>query len=419
MKKLGALFLSLFLALSVFSGTSSASTAAKPVRIWMDGAAVQFKQGEPVVEKGTTLVPMRPLMDKLGVVLVWNGKSGTVTGTKNGLAFTLKTGSQTAVVNGAVRKLDAAPRVVRGTTYVPLRFVAETIGYKVAWDAKNNAIALTPVKGSTGFLWKAEKNGNAVYLLGSIHVAQQQMYPLRAEIEASYKASQYLGVEVDMTQIDQAAMEKLIQDKGVYKDGTTLKDHISAETYRAVVDILKANKLKEDAFDTLEPWVVAQSIPSLQGMGQGYQADLGIDMYFMQKAVKENKLIVPLESAESQLDVFDRFSPALQEEQLKQAIDAYNHPGSENGATLDTLTRMWVTGDENALVAITKASSADEEYYKALVVDRNLTMAGKIEGYLNNDQGITRFIVVGALHMLGEDGIVTRLKTDGYTVTKL
>ncbi|MFD2328541.1 TraB/GumN family protein [Cohnella sp. GCM10020058] len=414
MKKIGALFLSLLLAVSVFSGAASA--AAKPVSVWMDGSAVQFKQGEPTVENGTTLVPMRPLLEKLGVALNWDAKSQTVMGTKSGLSFALQAGNRTAVVNGAVVTLDVPPRIVRGTTYVPLRFVAEAIGYKVTWDAKNNAVSLTPLGqpgGSTGFLWKAEKNGNTVYLLGSIHVAQAQMYPLRAEIEAAYKASQYLGVEVDLTKTDDESIDKLIADKGMYKDGTTLKDHVSAETYQALVDILKANDMPTDTFDPYEPWVVAQSIPTAQ---EGYQANLGIDAYFMGKAVSDNKLIVPLESAESQLELFDRFSPALQEEQLQEAINAYS---ASSGNGMDALTRMWVTGDEDALRALVKASAEDQEYYKALVLDRNLTMSSKIEAYLNDDQNVTRMIIVGALHMLGDDGIITRLKNDGYTVTKL
>lgn len=420
LKKLGALFLSLFLAVSVFSGAASA--AAKPVSVWMDGAAVSFKQGAPMVENGTTLVPLRPLTEKLGINLYWDGKTQTVTGTKSGLSFALQVGNDTAVVNGVVEALDAVPRVIRGTTFVPLRFVAEAVGYKVTWDAKNNAVALAPAGqpgGSKGFLWKAEKNGNIVYLLGSIHVAQAKMYPLRAEIEAAYKASSYLGVEVDMTKVEADAMEKLVEEKGTYKDGTTLKDHISAETYQSLVDILKANKLDATAFDKYEPWVVAQSLPSLQGESDGYQANLGIDVYFMGKAAQDNKLIVPLESAESQLDMFDRFSPALQEAQLKEAIDAYNLPSAQGGAGIDALTRMWVTGDEDALVEMTKASAENQEYYKALIIDRNLTMTSKIEGYLNDDQNVTRMIVVGAAHMLGHDGIVTHLKNDGYSVTKL
>lgn len=420
LKKFGALFLSLILAVSVFSGAASAAT--KPVSIWMDGAAVQFKQGAPMVENGTTLVPLRPLLEKLGVNLYWDGKNQTVTGTKSGLSFALQVGNDTAVVNGVVEELDAVPRVIRGTTYVPLRFVAEAVGYKVTWDAKNNAVALAQAGqpgGSTGFLWKAEKNGNVVYLLGSIHVAQARMYPLRPEIEAAYKASSYLGVEVDMTKVDSEAMEKLVEDKGVYKDGTTLKDHISAATYQALVNILKANQLDVTAFDQYEPWVVAQTLPSLQSEEDGYQANLGIDAYFMGKAAEDNKLIVPLESAESQLDMFDRFSPALQEAQLKEAIGGYNLPSSQGGAAIDALTRMWVTGDEDALLEMIKASAEDQEYYKALVIDRNLTMTSKIEGYLNDDDHVTRMVVVGAAHMLGNDGIVTHMKNDGYTVTKL
>ncbi|HBS46997.1 MAG TPA: polysaccharide biosynthesis protein GumN, partial [Paenibacillus sp.] len=58
--------------------------------------------------------------------------------------------------------------------------------YKVEWSAAQRTItfvANNKATGSTGFLWKVENNGNTVYLLGSIHVANDKMYPLRPEIE--------------------------------------------------------------------------------------------------------------------------------------------------------------------------------------------------------------------------------------------
>jgi uncharacterized protein YbaP (TraB family) len=59
------------------------------------------------------------------------------------------------------------------------------------------------------------------------------------------------------------------------------------------------------------------------------------------------------------------------------------------------------------------------EYYQAILKDRNVAMLEKIEGYLEDKSKETYFVVVGAAHMVGEDGIVTRLKEKGYTVTRL
>lgn len=180
-----------------------------------------------------------------------------------------------------------APKTINNVTYVPVRFIGETIGYKVEWSPALRTItfvANAQAAGSTGFLWKVENNGNTVYLLGSIHVANDKMYPLRPEIEAAFEASQYLGVEVDISKIDQAEIQKFILEKGSYTDGTKLKDHVSADTYNKVTQLLKANGLAENAFDSFKPWVVTQGVSSLQMQVTSYTADTGIDLYFLQKS---------------------------------------------------------------------------------------------------------------------------------------
>lgn len=420
MKKLSALLLSFFMMMSVFLTTASA--ADKPVEVWIDGSEVKLGNMNPIMEKGTTLVPMRPLLEKLDVDISWNAKTKTVTGTKEGLALSLTIGSTTATVNGEQKQLVVAPKTIDNTTYVPVRFIGEIIGYKVEWNhtlRTINFLANTQTTGSTGFLWKVENNGNTVYLLGSIHVANDKMYPLRPEIEAAYEASQYLGVEIDLTKMDQTKMQQLLLEKGTYKDGTTLKEHVSADTYSKVVELLKANGLPVNTFDTFKPWVVTQSISGLQIQASGLQADIGIDMYFTQKSNKHNKPIIELETAESQLNMFDQFSAELQEKLLIDTLDALKQ--TDNKAATDSfkaLTDMWTQGDDEFLTAMTQAVAEDPEYYKALLSDRNIHMVKQIREYLNNDKKSTYFVVVGALHMLGDDGIVTQLQKEGFNVVK-
>src|SRR5688572_17338730 len=71
------------------------------------------------------------------------------------------------------------------------------------------------------FLWKATSKTNTVYLLGSIHVATEDMYPLPDEILKAFAASKALAVEVDLTKVDPAAMQTVMMEKGVYPPGDT------------------------------------------------------------------------------------------------------------------------------------------------------------------------------------------------------
>lgn len=420
MKKLGTLLLSIFMVLSVFA--TSAQAAEQPIKVLIDGAEVKLGSSNPVVEKGSTLVPMRPLLEKLEVNISWNKQTQTVSGTKNGLTLSLTLGSTTATVNGEKTKLEVAPKSINNVTYVPVRFIGEIIGYKVEWNPALRTITYKsnkPAAPSTGFLWKAEHNGNTVYLLGSIHVANEAMYPLRPEVEAAFNAAQYLGVEVDLTKIDQLEIQKFLLEKGSYTDGTKLKDHVSADTYNKVVAFLKTNGLAGNTFDTYKPWVVTQSVSSMQIMNTEYKADMGIDLYFTQKATTQKKTIIELENMQLQLNMFDQFSDKLQEKLLLDTLDSQKQADkAAAAATLDGLTQMWKQGDENALIAMTKGVAVEPEYYKGLVSDRNANMVKKVKEYLNSDKKETYFVVVGALHMLGDDGIVTQLQKEGFNVVK-
>jgi len=425
LKKLSSLLLALIVMLSVFSATSYA--AQPSTTVLLDGKPIKLGEGsaEPFVDNGTTFVPMRSLFETLNIDLSWNNTTKTVSGNKGDLSFSLQIGSKTATVNGEKVTLPNAARIVHNTTFVPLRFVGRATGYNVSWTQSTHTISLTsPVEQvaalSKGFMWKVEKNGNTVYLAGTIHVADKTTYPLRSELEAAFKSADYLGVEVDLTQYTPEQLGAIINDLGTYKDGTTLKDHVSAETYKGVTDILKGLGAPENAFDQYEPWYVSLMIPSLMFSDAGYEAGLGIDQYLMNAAMESKKPIIQLETAEQQYSVFDHFSAELQESLLADAIAAYNDPSlAEGQSALEALLNMWKTGDETVLLEVTKAQqSQSEEYYQAFIADRNKEMTSKIEGYLNSDEHKTYFVAVGSLHMIGDDGIITLLTNDGYTVEK-
>ncbi|RXZ83111.1 polysaccharide biosynthesis protein GumN [Paenibacillaceae bacterium] len=418
MKKISALLLSLFLLTSAFS---SAQAAEKPSSIRLNGEQIQSSKFEPVIEKGVTLVPMRHLMEKLGVQVKWNEATRTVSGSKEGLSFSLQIGSTKATVNGKAVTLLVAPKQTGNVTYVPLRFVAETVGYQVAWDASLRQVNLTTKQQSErgrGFLWKIENKGNTVYLLGTMHLADESMYPLRPEIENAFKAADYLGVEVDLMKDIPEETKKLIGDLSVYKDGTTLKDHISEETYQKVTAFLKAQGLPENSFDIFKTWFVEKQILAIKSSQGEQKPDMGIDRYLMEKAYKAKKPVISLENIDLQFKAMNNFSDSLNERLLLQTLE----PGSPNPPTpdvsVDFLAKMWSEGDYNALAEASKFIGFDAEWVKAQMDDRNVPMVEKIKGYLNSDKKETYFIGVGSLHLLGDMGMVTLLEKEGFKLEK-
>ncbi len=133
-----------------------------------------------------------------------------------------------------------------------------------------------------------------------------------------------------------------------------------------------------------------------------------------QKAMERKLPILELESYESQLGMFNGFSKELQEKNLNAALDNFDVLDDY----VDEMADTWKTGDDQKLLEFTQSMSADPEYNKAMLVDRNIVMADQIDGYLNSEKKAEYFIAVGAGHFLGKDGVVQLLKDKGYSVVR-
>mgnify|MGYP000588684866 CR=1 FL=1 len=89
----------------------------------------------PIIEDGSTLVPMRFLFEQMGADVEWDGKTQTATATLDNKAVTFSIDNVNARINNKPAKMDVPARLVNGKTMVPLRFLSENMGYDVDWDA--------------------------------------------------------------------------------------------------------------------------------------------------------------------------------------------------------------------------------------------------------------------------------------------
>ncbi|MDF9842783.1 MULTISPECIES: copper amine oxidase N-terminal domain-containing protein [unclassified Paenibacillus] len=140
MKKISAILGTSLLALAL---SVPAFAAEKPISVYVNGTNLTFPAGTPYLDNDSVLVPFRVVFEKLGMQVLWDAATGTVTGTSDNLTITLKIGSKLATVNGTVKKLTVAPVSSNGTTYIPLRFVAEATGGSAVWDASSRSVQIT------------------------------------------------------------------------------------------------------------------------------------------------------------------------------------------------------------------------------------------------------------------------------------
>ena len=264
------------------------------------------------------------------------------------------------------------------------------------------------------FLWKVEAPGGAVaYLLGSLHVLTADSYPLPAAIEKAFAESKTLVEEVDLDEIsDPMAMMGALA-KAMLTDGQTLDKIIAPSTYADVKKRAEDVGLPMLALDRMKPWLVAVTLmaPTLQAAG--FKPEFGVDRHFFDRATARGMKRQALETVAYQLDRFDAMPVPVQEALLKTTI-----------ADLDTqvndvkqMVRAWSAGDAAAVEKLTLTSFKDSpELYKRLLVERNENWVPHVEKCLAGNAGC--FIVVGAAHLVGRDGLPALLAKKGMKVTQ-
>ena len=261
------------------------------------------------------------------------------------------------------------------------------------------------------FLWRIDDGNSHVFLLGSIHVAKHDMYPLDYRIEEAYRGSDIVAFEIDMTKADPMLFMKYM----TYTDGTRLKDRISAENYEKLRQKFSAMGMTESMFGNMRPWAAAISVQTTMLQNAGYDTSLGIDQHFMSKAANDGKKVRELETPEYQMGLLSEFD-SVGDSFINYTLESTDGPEAE----VDRMIQAWKTGNKEELMNILDSSRYEypefEGMYEKIIDERNDNMTEKIEEWLKEDKTI--FIVVGAGHVIGEKGIVNQLKNkDKYKIT--
>ena len=124
-------------ALAITSLPSQA--VAQSVTVTINGQPLYLSPG-PIERAGRVFVPLRGIFERLRATVVY--ASGTINATKGGTTISLQIGSTQATVNGQPQTLDVAPFIVGATTYVPLRFIAQSLGAQVGYDGNTQVVAI-------------------------------------------------------------------------------------------------------------------------------------------------------------------------------------------------------------------------------------------------------------------------------------
>lgn len=278
---------------------------------------------------------------------------------------------------------------------------------------------------SQGLLWKAVNGENTLYLLGTIHVDRDNIYPFCRQLRDIIAGCDDAIFEVNFG--DAADLEAYTAMQ-YYTDGTGLRDHISQELYDRTVAAAAAlpapYTMDEAKVNSLKPWVVANTINSVTLLlGQDNLATpMAMDMYVYSKAANNGVQLQAVESYVYQAGLFERLSPQYQETYLAGILDSYEAVAAGAESPDVALISQWVTcwkdrdPDRFAASYDKDGQLAGDDEMNLLFTDRDPNMIAYARDYLESDQAHTGIMVVGAGHMIGATGIVQGLRDLGYTV---
>jgi uncharacterized protein len=271
---------------------------------------------------------------------------------------------------------------------------------------------------SKHFLWKVIGSKGVVYLLGTIHAAKADFYPLPSIIENSFEKADMLIEEIDISEPAEAdrAQAGLIQE-GSYPIGDTITNHLSEVTRSHLAEYLKKGDLPEQVIAHMRPWLVSLLVEQLELQRMGFDPSYGLDQHFLKEARQSHKQIGALEDAGSQLKLLSSLSEEFQDRLLLSTlVDMEKSQGF-----LDFLTQAWQTGDAAALQELITSSVRDYPLLKPLMTklldDRNTAMTAKIEHFLQTPKSY--FVAIGAGHLVGEQGILSQLQRTSFRVEQL
>jgi uncharacterized protein YbaP (TraB family) len=278
------------------------------------------------------------------------------------------------------------------------------------------SFAATKLKADEALLWSVKSpNGAVLYLLGSVHMAKESIFPLKPVIMNAFSQATRLYIEVDPDNAPKFEILGIIGSKGMYDDGRTLMEHLDP-AMQALLEP-RLNLLPMGSLSVMKPWLAAVTLDVLVLEGLGYRSIYGIDRYFLNLAKEKGIKYVELETHDKQINLI----ADMTEEESKLFLKATLLDLNKIDVYMEELLSAWTKGDEKAFYnAFFETFATYPELSPLLektIFERNVEMAKGLFKAVETP-GLISMAVVGSGHMIGPRGIPAIFRKAGFEVTK-
>lgn len=266
-------------------------------------------------------------------------------------------------------------------------------------------------------LWKVSDADNSLYLLGSFHFLKDADYPQAASTYAALDDAERVVFELSPAEMNDPELAGKMALAARRTDGRTLQQSVPEATWQALSAYTARRGLAVANFQPYEAWFVSLLVSINEMQLLGLDPEMGLDKHFAQRALEAGKPVAGLETGDQQIALFD----GMDHTQQLQALDDTLAEMADIESEIEAMHALWRAGDADGLFAATGAEMKADypALYQRINVDRNRAWLPRLAGMLDQGTSDDTLVVVGAMHLLGQDGVVAMLKAKGYTVERL
>ncbi|CAA0120930.1 Uncharacterised protein [BD1-7 clade bacterium] len=271
----------------------------------------------------------------------------------------------------------------------------------------NISLAQSPV-------WRISDAEKSFYLGGTIHVLRASDYPLPEAFDEAYSKTNTVVLEVDIDSISQARFESLVLSSVFYPPNENLKQHLNKSAFKALSAYCRSVDIPVESLLKMRPGLVISTISVTELQKLGADQD-GVDTWFATKARRDGKAVEGLETVEQQIEFLANLGTGNESRIILQTLQELEQLSDE----LNALTSAWRKGDLALLDQLVVKPMKDDypRVYEQLLLTRNQQWLPLLERFLASDH--VEFVLVGAAHLAGDEGLVEQLRKRGYQVEQL
>ena len=276
------------------------------------------------------------------------------------------------------------------------------------------AFSFTSFVSADTSVWVVSTATNTVYLGGTVHLLRPSDYPLPEEFEQAYQASSQLYFETDISSMSDLSVQAQMLQQLTYSDERSLKTVLNEKAYTTLSNYIESIGLPMQLMERFKPGMIVSTLQLLEFQRIGFTPQ-GVDAYFNSRAVGDAKSLGELETVQQQISYLANMGEGNESEFILMSLEDL----AETGDVMDDMIQAWRQGDNGKLSEMFVADMRNEapELYNSLLKNRNLNWIPLIEQMLVDAD--TEFVLVGAAHLVGPDGLLQLLSSKGSQVRQL